>query len=46
MDVEYLGNKELLKLKNTAFLASNTILLKWCCSTMTWQWRCAVEESA
>lgn len=25
MDVEYLGNKELLKLKKTAFLASSTI---------------------
>ena len=28
MNVEYLGNKELLKLKKTAFLASNTIFTK------------------
>lgn len=28
MNVQFLGNKELLKLKKTAFLASSTILLK------------------
>ena len=46
MDIQYLGNQELLKLQKTAFLASNTIPIEMVLKCYDWATEHFVDNGA